>query len=140
MAPLSDGAPRATKQGMDVWALAKLVAVITTAPLLPRAAKPVLPRLPPLPPPAIVATVADEDPCAAPYSYDVSGIKHYVLACLEHDRLSGAEAVADCTIPYWIDARGYHRYVDACLDAGDKCSVPFSFSSDGIKRFTVECL
>jgi hypothetical protein len=128
---------------MDVVTLARVVAVVT-APLLPGASK--SPPLPPLPAPQSVSQgaaptqSATEDPCDAPFSYDVSGIKHYILACLERDRTSTNDAIPDCTVPYDVDAMGNHHYIEACLGAGDPCDVPFSFTSDGIKRFSMQCL
>jgi hypothetical protein len=122
---------------MDVITLARVVAIVTTAPLLPGTQKT---SLPPLPPPPLVAADSG-DPCEAPFSYDMTGIKHYVLSCLEKDRAASFETVPDCTLPYQIDAVGNHHYVDACLEGeGDRCAVPFTFTSDGIKRFTLECL
>jgi hypothetical protein len=124
---------------MDVVMLARAVAIVS-APLFPGASK--SPPLPPLPAPPVVAApqAPVEDPCDAPFSYDVMGIKHYVLACLERDRTSTNDAIPDCTVPYDVDAVGNHHYIDACLGAGDPCDVPFSFTSDGIKRFSMQCL
>jgi hypothetical protein len=127
---------------MDVVMLARAVAIVS-APLLPGASKS---PLPPLPPPQVMSQAstpaqgAVEDPCEAPFSYDVMGIKHYVLACLDRDRTSTNDAIPDCTVPYDVDAVGNHHYIDACLGAGDPCDVPFSFTADGIKRFSMQCL